>query len=97
MYNIFASAFEPLSSMVRIRFALAFWLLLSGANSLIGDEQKAPKKRPTIVYLLCDDLGVGDLKAFNPESKIPTPAMDRLAAQGLRFTDARAQCRSQID
>ena len=90
MYYIFASAIEPLSTMVRIRIALVFWLLLSGANSLIGDEQKTPKKRPNIVYLLCDDLGVGDLKAFNPESKIPTPAMDRLSAQGLRFTDAHS-------
>ncbi|MEY2726190.1 MAG: hypothetical protein RLZZ458_2057 [Planctomycetota bacterium] len=46
---------------------------------------------PNIVVILADDLGWGDLHANNPErSRIPTPNMDRLAAQGLRFTDAHS-------
>ena len=46
--------------------------------------------RPNIVYILCDDLGYGDVKCLNPEGKIPTPNMDRLAAAGMRFTDAHS-------
>jgi arylsulfatase A len=49
----------------------------------------APAK-PNIVYILCDDLGYGDLRCYNPESKIPTPNVDRFAAQGVRFTDAHS-------
>jgi len=43
---------------------------------------------PNIVYILADDLGYGDVFANNPESKINTPNIDKLAAQGMRFTDA---------
>jgi arylsulfatase A-like enzyme len=46
--------------------------------------------RPNLVYILADDLGYGDLGCYNRESKIPTPNLDRLAAQGMRFTDAHA-------
>jgi arylsulfatase A len=45
-------------------------------------------EKPNIVYILADDLGYGDVKAFNPEGKIPTPRIDRLASEGIRFTDA---------
>ena len=44
--------------------------------------------RPSIVYVLADDLGYGDVKALNPEGKIATPNMDRIAAEGMSFTDA---------
>ncbi|MGI9138128.1 MAG: sulfatase family protein, partial [Sediminibacterium sp.] len=43
---------------------------------------------PNIVYILADDLGYGDVFVNNPESKIKTPHIDRLATQGMRFTDA---------
>jgi len=45
-------------------------------------------KKPNVVFILADDLGYGDLACQNPKSKIPTPNMDRLATQGIRFTDA---------
>ncbi|MBI4890693.1 MAG: arylsulfatase [Acidobacteria bacterium] len=48
----------------------------------------APAPRPNIVYFLADDLGYGDVGYLNPQSKILTPNIDRLAAQGVRFTDA---------
>lgn len=44
--------------------------------------------RPNIVYIFCDDLGWGDVSCLNPDSKIQTPNIDRLAQSGLSFTDA---------
>ena len=46
---------------------------------------------PNIVYVLCDDLGYGDVHALNPErGKIPTPNLDRFSSQGMVFTDCHA-------
>ena len=45
---------------------------------------------PNIIFILADDMGYGDLGRNNPESKIPTPNLDKLADQGVRFTDAHA-------
>lgn len=44
--------------------------------------------KPNVVVILCDDLGYGDVKCLNPDGKIATPNIDRLASQGLIFTDA---------
>jgi arylsulfatase A-like enzyme len=50
-----------------------------------------PSVRPTnIVVILADDLGYGDVGCYNPHSKIPTPHLDELARQGMRFTDAHS-------
>ena len=47
--------------------------------------------QPNIVIILADDLGYGDMQANNPErGKIPTPNMNRLAADGMRFTDGHS-------
>jgi arylsulfatase A len=47
--------------------------------------------RPNIVYILADDLGYGDVHCLNPErGKIATPNLDRLAKEGMRFTDAHS-------
>jgi arylsulfatase A len=54
---------------------------------LAGDAKAQP---PNIVFILADDMGYGDLACQNPGSKIPTPNLDRLAAEGVRFTDAHA-------
>ena len=45
---------------------------------------------PNIVLFFADDLGYGDVQCLNPQSKIPTPYMDRLAREGMLFTDAHA-------
>ena len=47
-------------------------------------------QRPNIVLILADDMGYGDPGCYNPESKTPTPNIDRLAGQGVQFTDAHA-------
>ena len=43
---------------------------------------------PNIVYILADDQGYGDVGCFNPNCKAPTPVLDRMAEEGMRFTDS---------
>lgn len=47
-------------------------------------------EKPNVLILYADDLGFGDLGCYNPDSKIPTPHLDKLASQGMRFTDAHS-------
>lgn len=76
--------------MIRLRVLLsaalvgAAWMFPAAA---FAQEAKA---RPNIVIILADDLGYGDLGCYNKNSKIPTPNLDRLAKQGMRFTDAHS-------
>ena len=51
---------------------------------------QAKPKHPNIIFILADDLGYGDVRAMNPQGKIPTPNIDRIAAAGLTFTDAHS-------
>ncbi|MGB7158630.1 MAG: arylsulfatase [Tepidisphaeraceae bacterium] len=67
--------------MRMIRMLATLLSLLSVADALAAEK-------PNIVYILADDMGYGDLGAYNPQSKIPTPALDALAASGMRFTNA---------
>lgn len=53
-------------------------------------ETNETNGRPNIVFILADDLGYGDVACYNPESKVPTPNLDKLAAEGMRFTDAHS-------
>ena len=65
------------------------WCLMCAAASLFAAEAVAePTVRPNVVFILCDDLGYGDVACNNPQGKIPTPCVDRLAREGMRFTDA---------
>ena len=48
------------------------------------------KPFPNIVFILADDLGYGDVGWYNPEAKAPTPNLDRLAKEGLLFSDAHS-------
>ncbi len=54
------------------------------------DNKKIEGHPPNIIYLMADDMGYGDTGCYNPHSKIPTPNMDRLATEGIRFTDAHS-------
>ncbi|MEQ1826154.1 MAG: arylsulfatase [Pirellula sp.] len=89
--------------MIRFLSNLILGLLFLHATTVQLDAQQDAKssqglpsspvsgRRPNIVYILADDFGFGDLHALNPErGKIPTPNLDRLASQGMRFTDAHS-------
>ena len=68
-------------------------LAAAGCAATRGIGVKGPlgrRRQPNIVFILADDMGYGDLGCQNPESQIPTPHLDRLAADGVRFTDAHA-------
>ncbi len=49
-----------------------------------------PPQNPNIIFIMADDLGIGDLGCYNPESKIKTPNIDSLAIKGIRFSNAHA-------
>ena len=63
-----------------------------GLSSLVisSCSEKNNERNPNIVFILADDLGYGDLSCLNPESKISTPNIDKLARDGITFTDAHS-------
>ena len=64
---------------------------LVGCFLTVAARSATPAAPPNIIYILCDDLGYGDVQALNPtRGKIKTPHIDRLAAQGMTFTDAHS-------
>ncbi|HEX4129013.1 MAG TPA: arylsulfatase [Pirellulales bacterium] len=72
---------------MRITLLAVCSLLASCACPAIAAENG---RLPNVVVLYADDMGYGDLGVQNLESKIPTPHLDRLATQGMRFTDAHS-------
>ena len=81
-------------SLFRSPVLRTFWLALAtasiGWHSVLSVDAAEVLTRPNIVYILADDLGPGDVAAFNLQSKIATPNIDKLASQGMRFTDAHS-------
>ncbi|AWV99349.1 sulfatase family protein [Arcticibacterium luteifluviistationis] len=65
-----------------------FWvvLLFIGVVTVSCKEDR----KPNVVYILADDLGIGDVSCYNPEAKFQTPNIDKLSQEGMRFTDAHS-------
>src|ERR1043166_584874 len=73
-----------------IGYAALYSLALLQSILTSWAQADAPDGRPNILYILTDDLGYGDVSALNPQNKIKTPQIDRLAAEGMTFTEAHA-------
>ena len=65
-------------------------MLLTSACSGTESSDTPPQACPNVLLILADDLGYGDLGVYNPGSRIPTPNLDRLGAEGMRLTDAHS-------
>ena len=61
-------------------FTLSTW---AGQAKKLGES-------PNIVFILADDMGYGEVGAYNPDSKVPTPCLNTLAREGMIFTDAHS-------
>ncbi len=70
--------------MRSVRRILRLFVVLILANSVNAAT------KPNVVVILADDLGYGDLTCYNSESKAPTPNLDSLAEEGIRFTDGHS-------
>lgn len=77
-------------SLARLVVRWAWILGLLGTGSAPAATGSRAAAKPNVVVILADDLGWGDLRRNEPRSRIPTPHLDRLAAEGLRFTDAHS-------
>jgi arylsulfatase A len=70
---------------LRRTLVLLLAVMACAAAGTLADDQ-----RPNILFFMADDMGLGDVRVYDPSSTIPTPHMDRLAAEGIRFTDAHS-------
>lgn len=84
--------------MKRIWFArlpqigLLFYCLLFAwiPCTAVSADRVINSKGPNVLVILADDLGYGDVQCFHKQSKVPTPELNRLAAEGMRFLDAHS-------
>ena len=58
--------------------------------AVLPAEDAPQSAQPNILLILADDLGYGDVGCYNAQAKAPTPHLDRLAREGMRFTDAHS-------
>ena len=85
------SAFQNGFHVTHLSFVLLLGSLLCPTGAKAESTPTKTGSSPNIVYILCDDLGYGDVHTLNPErGKIATPKMDTLASQGMIFTDAHS-------
>jgi arylsulfatase A-like enzyme len=85
MYAAFSQVRESAASSYRVRAACAVAAVLGLWPAAPLSAADARLARPNIVFILADDLGYGDLGCYG-QTKIRTPNIDRLAAEGLRLT-----------
>ena len=65
------------------KYLVALILAITGLLPMLSEP-------PNIIFIMADDMGYGDVQSLNPQSTIPTPNLDRLAREGMTFTDAHS-------
>jgi arylsulfatase A-like enzyme len=84
-------SFKTIKENTLIRSLKKVCLLLVISNfTLVPTLAYSSENKPNIIFIMSDDQGYGDVSSFNPDSKIQTPAIDRLAQEGMMFTDAHS-------
>ena len=91
--SLIHAAYLPQTCERRILHVIILTLITCSALSSIMTRnclaQSTDDRPPNVIIILADDLGWGDVHCYDPQhSQVPTPNIDRLAAQGIRFTDA---------
>lgn len=69
---------------------LSVFLAGCAGNKIQAKTKQTPENRPNIIVIYTDDQGFGDASCLNPEAKFQTPNMDRLANEGIRFTNGHS-------
>ena len=85
--NIRPMCNEQVSLTLMLFISFSFFSSLSNAQI---SEQDSASQRPNVLIIYADDLGYGDVQCYNQKSNILTPNIDRLANEGMRFTDAHS-------
>lgn len=76
---------------MRFRSARILFFALPAVAFFAGFVPALRAAKPNVIYIMADDLGIGDVKCFGGDRcRIATPGFDRLAREGMKFTDAHA-------
>src|SRR3989442_11182635 len=84
---MFAALHHP--CRLGLRVLIIFGIASLVAPAIFGAAFPLPPQKPNIIFIMADDLGYGELGCYG-QKKILTPNIDRLAAQGMKFTNAYA-------
>ena len=82
--NRYAGLNSVWDSTAGVIYAVVGLLCCSLGYSSFGEAAE----RPNILYVVTDDVGLGDIKSYNADGKVVLPTIERLAQEGIRFTDA---------
>ncbi|MCF6268460.1 MAG: arylsulfatase [Melioribacteraceae bacterium] len=77
--------FKSHSPVIKLTISTLLILTFFGCQKK-SDNEKSVVAKPNIIYILADDLGYGDLGSYGQE-RIKTPRIDKMATEGMRFTD----------
>ena len=75
-------------SLLKFIFLSVGILLINSCKQTKENKEESYSEKPNIIYVLADDLGYGDINTFNENGKIKTPHLDKMATEGMKFTDA---------
>lgn len=81
---------ESFTMALKIVFAIIIYILYNENREVERQMGNKLSQTPNIIYILADDMGYGDVSCLNENSKVNTSHLDRMAEEGMAFTDAHA-------